>query len=493
MEFLHALSRRTGLFLPKLSVTGNLQPMDDEVSSRQDTRNTGRLNQFLAAPRRAVWTMAAPMMAGMAVHTLYMIADTAFIGSLGTEALAAATFVGPVFFLMVALTMGLSTAVTALVAQAVGRQDATGADQVAGTAMTFGIVVGFGMTILGLSTGPTLLLHLGASGQNATLAWEYFQIICLVVPLFFVSSVFRSVLTGEGNARTPMMVLAGTTLLNIVLDAIFIHVLNLGLRGAALATGASVLASLTTFAYLILKRRTAYVQFRLVNLAPSRPVLSRILALAAPIAAGMAVMSVGGLLLNKLLAGFGEVAVAAYGAASKVDMIVALPIIGLAGASVSVVGMFAGAGRVDLVRSTALYTYRWALLLATLIGVSAYLGSSAILGIFTTDAEAIAIGHTYLGFMVFAYPMMAFGMTSGRLLQGTGHGLPSLMITGFRVLIVGIPLAYATVLLLDAPIEAVWASVLTGGLCSTVLSIWWVRRLIWLADPTVRAVDWAGN
>ncbi len=437
--------------------------------------------------------MAAPMMAGMTVHTLYMIADTAFIGTLGTEALAAATFVGPVFFLMVALTMGLSTAVTALVAQAVGRQDAAGADQVAGTAMSFGIVVGCGMAILGLNTGPALLNHLGASGRNAALAWEYFQVICLVVPLFFVSSIFRSVLTGEGNARTPMLVLAGTTVLNIVLDAVFILVLDLGLRGAALATGASVLASLTTFAYLILRRRTAYVRFRLVNLLPSRPVLNRLLALAAPTAAGMAVMSVGGLLLNRLLAGFGEVAVAAYGAASKVDMIVALPIIGLAGASVSVVGMFAGAGRVDLVRSTALYTYRWAILLATLIGTAAFLGSSAILGIFTADAEAIAIGHTYLGFMVFAYPMMAFGMTSGRLLQGTGHGLPSLVITSFRVLVVGIPLAYAAVLLFDAPIEAVWASVLTGGLCSTVLSIWWVRRLLWLGDPTVRATERAGD
>jgi putative MATE family efflux protein len=437
--------------------------------------------------------MAAPMMAGMAVHTLYIIADTAFIGTLGTEALAAATFVGPVFFLMIALTMGLSTAVTALVAQAVGRQDATGADQVAGTAMSFGIVVGCGLAVLGLSTGPTLLLHLGASGQNADLAWQYFQVICPVVPLFFISSIFRSVLTGEGNARTPMLVLAGTTLLNIVLDALFILVLDLGLRGAALATGISVLVSLLTFAYLILKSHTTYVRFRLPHLVPSRPVLRRILALAAPTAAGMVVMSVGGLLLNRLLSGFGEVAVAAYGAASKVDMIVALPIMGLAGAAVSIVGMFSGAGRVDLVRSTALYTYRWAVLLASLIGISAYLGSSAILGIFTTDAEAIAIGHTYLGFMVLAYPMMAFGMTSGRLLQGTGHGLPSLVITGFRVLIVGIPLAYTTVLLLDAPIEAVWASVLTGGLCSTVLSVWWVRRLIWLADPTVKAVDRTGD
>ena len=433
--------------------------------------------------------MAAPMMAGMAVHTLYIIADTAFIGTLGIEALAAATFVGPVFFLMVALTMGLSMAVTALVAQAVGRRDAAGADRVAGTAMSFGVVVGCGMALLGLSAGPALLAHLGASGQNADYAWEYFQVICLVVPLFFISSIFRSVLTGEGNARTPMMVLAGSTVLNIVLDAVFILVLDLGLRGAALATAASVLTSLSTFAYLILRRRTAYVRFRLVNLAPSRPVLSRLLALAAPTAAGMAVMSVGGLLLNRLLAGFGEVAVAAYGAASKVDMIVALPILGLAGASVSVVGMFAGAGRADLVRSTALYTYRWAVLLATLIGVTAFLGSHVILSIFTTDVEAIAIGRTYLGFMLFAYPMMAFGMTSGRLLQGTGHGLPSLVITTLRVLIVGIPLAYVAVLLLDAPIEAVWASVLTGGLCSTVLAAWWVRRLVWVADPTARATD----
>jgi putative MATE family efflux protein len=434
-----------------------------------------------------VWTMAAPMMAGMAVHTLYMIADTAFIGTLGTEALAAATFIGPVFFLMVAMTMGLSTAVTALVAQAVGRRDTEGADRVAGTAMSFGIAIGCGMAVLGLGFGPTLLAHLGASGGNAVLAWQYFQIISLAVPMFFISSIFRAVLTGEGDARTPMLVLFGSTVLNIALDALFILLLDLGLRGAALATAASVLASLTTFGFLILRRRTAYVHFRVAHLAPSRPVLSRIVALAAPTAAGMAVMSVGGLLFNRLLARFGEIAVAAYGAASKIDMIVALPILGLAGAAVSVVGMFAGAGRIDLVRSTALYTYRWAVLLASLIGIAAFLGSREILSLFTDDPQAISIGHTYLAFMLFAYPMMAFGMTSGRLLQGLGHGMPSLVITSLRVLIVAVPIAYAVVFLLDAPIEAVWASALAGGLCSTILAFWWVRRLVWIADPTARA------
>jgi len=461
--------------------------MDKGPSPQSDARSPDRLDRYLAAPRRAVWTMAAPMMAGMAVQTLYMIADTAFIGTLGTEALAAATFVGPVFFLMVAMTMGLSTAVTALVAQAVGRRDADGADKVAGTAMSFGIAIGCGLAVLGLSSGQTLLAHLGASGHNAILAWQYFQIISLAVPFFFISSIFRAVLTGEGDARTPMLVLFGSTVLNIALDAVFILVLDLGLRGAALATAASVLASLSTFGFLILRRRTAFVRFRVVHLAPSRSVLGRIVALAAPTAAGMAVMSVGGLLFNRLLAGFGEIAVAAYGAASKVDMIVALPIIGLAGAAVSVVGMFAGAGRIDLVRSTALYTYRWAVLLASLIGIAAYLGSYPILRLFTDDARALAIGHTYLGFMIVAYPMMAFGMTSGRLLQGIGHGMPSLVITSVRVLIVAVPLAYALVLLLGAPIEAVWASALTGGVCSTILAFWWVRRLVWVADPTARA------
>ena len=460
------------------------------MSNTVRTHNSGepgRLDRFLAAPRRAVWTMAAPMMAGMAVHTLYLIADTAFIGTIGTEALAAATFVGPMFFLMVALTMGLSTAVTALVAQAVGRRDAVGAAKIAGTAMTFGLTVGVVMALLGLRTGPALLLRLGASGLNAVYAWEYFQIICFVVPLFFVSSVFRSVLTGEGDARTPMVVLTVSTVLNICLDALFILGLDLGLRGAALATGASVTLSLSAFAFLILIRKTAFVRFRAASLLPSRTAMRKILGLAVPTAASMTVMSVGGLLLNRLLAGFGEVAVAAYGAASKVDLIVALPILGLAGATVSVVGMFAGAGRADLVRSTALYTYRWALVLASLIGIGAYLGSASILRIFTTDPDAVSIGRTYLGFMLFAYPMMAFGMTSGRLLQGTGHGLPSLVITSLRVLIVGIPLAYAAVLFFDAPLEAVWASVLTGGFFSTLLAVWWVRRLVWLADPTARA------
>ena len=446
-----------------------------------------RLEEFLENPRKGLWTMAVPMIAGMTVHTTYLVADTAFIGTLGTDALAAATFVAPLFFLTMALTMGLGTAVTALVAQAVGRGDASSADASAGTAITLGLGLGFVFSGVGLAAGRGMLQLLGAEGPVVDLGWEYFQVLAAFMPLFFVSSVLRSILTGEGDAKTPMIVLAVATFANIGLDALFILVLGFGLRGAAFATVASVMISVSSFAVLLLRRQRAFVQLRISSLMPSRAVLTPLLSLAIPIAASMIVMSMGTMLYNLLLADFGSVAVAAYGAASKIDMIVVLPIFGLSGAAVTVVGMFAGAGRIDLVRSTALYTYRWAVTLAAVMGFGAFLTSDSILRIFTDDPTAIAVGTTSLGFMIFAYPMMAVGMTTGRLLQGLGHGFPALFITTLRVLLVGVPVAYLAVQVFDQSIEGVWIGILSGGCAATVTSILMVRRLMWHADPTLKA------
>lgn len=431
--------------------------------------------------------MALPMIAGMTVHTTYIVADTAFIGTLGTDALAAATFVAPLFFLTMALTMGLGTAVTALVAQAVGRGDAPSADAAAGTAIGAGLILGIVFGGVGLAAGPSMLRFLGAEGHVAELGWEYFQILSFFMPLFFVSSVLRSILTGEGDAKTPMIVLAVATIANIGLDALFILGLGFGLRGAAVATTLSMMISVTAFSTLLLRRKSAFVRLRLSALVPARAVLVPLAGLAIPIAASMIVMSVGSMLYNWLLSDFGSVAVAAYGAASKVDMIVVLPIFGLSGAAVTVVGMFAGAGRSDLVRSTALYTYRWAITLAAVIGGAAFLTSGSIIRVFTDDPTAIGIGTTYLGFMIFAYPMMAIGMTTGRLLQGLGHGFPALFITTLRVLLVGVPVAFAAVRLFDQSIQGVWMGILAGGVAATITSILMVRQLMWRADPTLKA------
>jgi putative MATE family efflux protein len=424
----------------------------------------------------------------MMVQTLYIVVDTAFIGSLGTDELAAATFVAPLFFLMIALTMGIGTAVTALVAQSVGRDDTRGADAAAGTAISSGLFLGVLLGGIGLTGGRWILGALGAEGRVVDLGWEYFQVLTAFMPLFFLSAVLRSILTGEGDAKTPMIVLGISTLVNIVLDALFILVLDMGLRGAAVATTVAVVISVCVFSILLLRRESAFVRLRVSALVPSRPVLVQLYGLALPIAASMVVMSAGTILFNLILADFGSVAVAAYGVASKVDMIVVLPIFGLSGAAVTVVGMFAGAGRTDLVRSTALYTYRWAITIAAVIGGLAFLTSGSILRVFTSDPTALAIGSTYLAFMIFMYPMMAVGMTTGRLLQGLGHGFPALFITTLRVLLVGAPVAWVAVHVFDQSIRGVWIGILTGGVFATICSILMVRQLMWRSDPTLKAV-----
>ncbi|MEO2194566.1 MAG: MATE family efflux transporter, partial [bacterium] len=269
--------------------------------------------------------------------------------------------------------------------------------------------------------------------------------------------------------------------------ALFILVLGMGLRGAAVATCVAAAISVTAFSVLLLRRKSAFVRLRVSALVPSHPVLMKLYGLAVPIAASMVVMSAGTILFNLILADFGSVVVGAYGAASKVDMIVVLPIFGLSGAAVTVVGMFAGAGRSDLVRSTALYTYRWAITLAALIGGLAFLTSESILRVFTSDPTALAIGSTYLGFMIFTYPMMAVGMTTGRLLQGLGHGFPALFITTVRVLLVGVPVAWLAVNVFDQSIRGVWIGILTGGAFATICSIVMVRHLMWQSDPTLKS------
>jgi putative MATE family efflux protein len=446
-----------------------------------------RLDEFIERPRRAVWIIAAPMMAGFAVHALYSVVDAAFIGQLGPEALAGVTYVVALFFVAIALSNGLASGVTALVAQAIGQRDRQRADRLASGGLGLGLVIGIGLCVVGLTGGPSIIPLLGAEDRSAELAWEYFQLLSCGMPLFLLSTSIRAVLNGEGDARTPMVVMAVATGINIALDPLFIFVLGWGVRGAALATLVASLFSLCSFAYVAFLRRRMYSRFRLRLVIPRWSVLRPIAAIGIPAAATYFVMAVGIGLTNRVLSEFGHVAVAGYGAAHKVDLLVALPVLGLAGASMTVIGMFAGAGRADLVRHTALYVYRWAVIAALTLGASAYLSAGLVIGLFTDDAQALEIGSVYLKFALLAYPLMAVGMVSGRVLQGIGYGLPSLVITLTRVLGVAIPGAYVAVYAFDAPIESVWIAMVAGTLIADVLAVLWVRARTWRGDPTARA------
>ncbi|MBN2716280.1 MAG: MATE family efflux transporter [Deltaproteobacteria bacterium] len=438
-----------------------------------------RLTRFLDNPRKALWRIAAPMMAGFTVHALYSIVDSIFIGKLGAEALAASGYIGAIFFAAIALTNGLSTGITACVARAYGARQQERMNQLASNGLLLSMTVGTVFTALGLLVGPRLISLLGASGTTAAFAWEYMFPLWLGMPLFFFSTALRSVINGEGDARTPMIILAMSTTLNLLLDPIFIFVLDLGIAGASYATILAHGFALLVLIYVVFAKKRLSTRYSIKSMAPSRELLSAIIGIGLPATMGQLVMAAGMIVVNKILSSFGQIAVAGYVAGNRVDMVVALPLLGIASATMTLVGMYSGANRSDLVRFTTLYAYRWGVAVSILLGGTIYLFADHVVGLFVADGDAIQIGRQYLGYAVFAYPLMAVGMTTGRILQGLGFGWPSLIITSVRVLLFGALGAYVAVFMFDAGIHSVWMSFIAGGIGALFLSAYWIRKHLW--------------
>ena len=181
-----------------------------------NSKSESRLESFLENPPKALWSLAIPIMFGMGIHTLYNMVDMIFIGRLGGDAIAGVAFNMPLFFLMLGLTMGLGSGVTASIARYIGNNNKVNADNSAEHALAMAGVIAIVFTILGLLLGKDLLAKLGAEGIILELAWDYLYVIVVGLPFMVFSGFFRSILAGEGDMKLPMLVAGFGTILNII-------------------------------------------------------------------------------------------------------------------------------------------------------------------------------------------------------------------------------------------------------------------------------------
>ena len=322
-----------------------------------------RLSSFLADPSKALWRLAVPIMFGMGIHTLYNVIDMIFIGQLGGNAITGVAFNMPIFFLMLGLTMGLGSGVTASIARFIGDEDKKSADNSAehALAMAGGIAIIF--TILGIYYGEIILIALGAEGEILVLAWEYLSMIVLGLPFMVFSGFFRSILAGEGDMKFPMMVAGLGTLLNTILDPIFIFKLEdygnigfgMGVKGAAMATVFSQLIVFLIFIYMLFIKDHAYITFNLKDFMPSTIILWDIIKVGLPASLSMIIMALGQGVFNKILIHYSSQTVAAYQVAGRLDMLIFLPIFAIAGALTTLVGMFYGAREIGALNRIVRY------------------------------------------------------------------------------------------------------------------------------------------
>ena len=225
---------------------------------------------------------------------------------------------------------------------------------------------------------------------------------------------------------------------------------------------------------LFIKNHT-YVQFKLKDFSPSSYIVLDIIKVGVPVSMSMVVMALGQLVFNRLLIKFSTSAVAAYQIGGRIDMLVFLPIFGIASALTTIIGMFYGANEINKIKYISWYGIKSSLLITTVCSIILFIFAPTVIGIFTSDNIIKEISIYYLRTISILFPFISIGLTIGRILQGLGTGMPSLVITIVRVIGVAGPLAYYFTYILNKPVEWIWYSMFISGIFATIISVTWIN------------------
>jgi len=434
-----------------------------------------RLDEFIEAPNKALWKLSLPMMFGMAVQAIFMMADTAFVGRMiGGVALASLGYVFPYFFIIMGITFGVGSGATTVIAQYIGAKDKENADNAAVHTILLGIIIGIIIITIGYYFGDELLKIQGANDETITVALDYFYIMAGGSIFMIMSIFFRSILSGEGEVVFPMKILGFGTLINLILDPILIYYYQIS--GAALATIISQIIVMFIFIYYIIIRQNTYLTFNLRTFNYNSFILYKILQLGLPASLSMIIMSMGVMLFNNILGS--SYAVAAYQTAGRIEHFFFLPIISIATSLVTIVGMFYGAKRIDLIKEIIKYGIRWGIVISILFSMIFFFLIEFFIPIFTNDTQIINLTILYFKIMAFAYPFITIGMTSSRIMQGLGHATPMFVLTFLRVVLIAASLAWYFVIILEKPVYYAWVGTLLSCIITSFVSIIWLRTII---------------
>ena len=186
-------------------------------------------------------------------------------------------------------------------------------------------------------------------------------------------------------------------------------------------------------------------------------------------------MSFGSAIFNKILVTYSADAVSAYQISSRIDHLFFMPVISIVSSMVTLVGMFYGAKKLNLLNKVVYYGLQQAILIASIVGLFFYFFAENIFPIFTDSENIINYGVEYLRIIVFSYPFVAIGMTSSRIMQGLGYGLPMLLLTSMRVILINVPLSLFFTFVLNKPISYVWYSMLISSFITASVAYPWLR------------------
>ena len=321
-----------------------------------------------------------------------------------------------------------------------------------------------------------LFLIFGATEVVASLGINYMSIILLGVLFMFLSNIMINIFSAQGNTKVHMKIQISALVMNMILDPIFIYVLNLGVSGAAIASVISFFFALVLVTYDMFTK--SLIKLRFSSFKLSKRIIKDIFAVGFPTSISTTLISIYIIFINRFSAHFGTEYVAAFGLASRLESVAVMPIMAISFAMITLVGMFYGAKKYEILKETVKYGIKISVIFTSCMGVVFFFLSKILLRIFTSDELLLSISSSYIGIIVVTFPMMAIGFLTSRVMQGMGFGLPGLVINLIRIFFVAVPLAYVFVFILGYGFLSIAAAMVVGGIVSSfVASVWLTSKL----------------
>lgn len=431
---------------------------------------------------RAIARFSGPMLVSAMLQNAQTLIDLYWVGRLGPQAIAAVAMGGTVMMMIFPLFMGLSTGTVALVSRAIGSGQPAEAGRVAGQSLLLALLFGILSGGLGRLGAAPALGCLGAEAAIVTEGEAYLRILLLGSVTTYLLFTANSALQGAGNAWTPMLSMLAANAINIVLDPVLIFGFGpfpaMGIEGAALATVAAQAA-----AACISLRRLHYAEAKPRILAnhwfPDWSLCRRILRIGIPGTGQMLSRSLMGAVMMNLVAGFGTIAVAAYGTGLRFHMILLMPAFALGAAAATLVGQNLGAGQPGRAHRAAWMATWIDMGLMLLSSLAVLLWAPQLMGFFTEDPAVIATGARYLRMVSPVYIFSSPGIILGRALNGAGDTLGPMFITIFSLWGLQVPAAILMTRWHPDRIDGVWFAIIAAMMVHGLAVIAWFETGRW--------------
>ncbi|PWR70408.1 MATE family efflux transporter [Methanospirillum stamsii] len=448
------------------------------MNSEEDTIGVSLLK---GDPKKAIVKLSIPMIVAMLLMSTYNLVNAIWVAGLGSDALAAVGFITPLFMVLIGLGTGLGAGATAVISRRIGAGDRLGANAAAVQAILLSIGVSILISIILIGLSKPLMILFGA-GDTTDLAVEFGNIVFAGTILILFTNIAYAILRGEGDTKRTMYVMGAGSVVNIILDPIFIYSFHWGIAGAAWGMIVSlVLVTLVLLYWFFVKKDTYITLSKQVNIYNSQNVKD-MLAIGLPASCEFFLMAILSIFINSILVMVANTdAVAVYTAGWRVIMFAIIPLVAISTSVVAVTGAAYGGRHYEKFPVIHNFSVILGIVIATIIGVLTWLFADQIAYIFAYSAEGADLAPSiaaFLATMCFFYPFVSPGIMSSSVFQGTGRGMSSLTLNVLREIVFMASAAYILGVTLGYGEHGVWWGIVIGDILGGLTGFIWVRIYI---------------